>query len=97
MYQNMQLSRCLSLQWIEEVKPMRMIICSDSNAALTSIKHASSNCRQDILNDILQSLYRIIRLDIDVTFMWVPAHVDIQRNETVHLIAAEENSACLAG
>ncbi len=62
-------------------------MCSDSSAALASLTHASSNCRQDILCDILVTLYTIIRLGINDQFLWVPAHVGIQGHETVGHLA----------
>ncbi len=64
---------------------MRIIMSSDLNAALTSLKHTSSRCRQNILYDVLQSL--IIKLVIDVLFVWVPAHIGIQGNEVEDLLA----------
>ncbi len=66
---------------------MRMLICSDSSAALASLKHFSSKYRKDILNDILQTLLRIIRLGIDVLCLWVPAHIGIRGNEAVDVLA----------
>ncbi len=71
-----------------------MLISSDSSSALASLKHTPSRCRQDILYEILKSLYRIIRFGNDVQILWVAAHIGVQGNETVdHLASKAENKA----
>jgi len=76
-----------ALQWIEEVKPMRILICSDSSAALASLKSASSKCREDIMFESLLSLYCVCSMAIDVRFLWIPAHIGIQGNEMADSLA----------
>ena len=49
----------LALQWVEEVKPDRVVICSDSCAVLMSLQSFSSRSRQDLLYDVLQTHGRI--------------------------------------
>ncbi len=77
----------LALQWIEEVQPERTVICSDSMAALTSLLSGKSEARQDLVFEVLQSLFRIRQLRIEVNFLWVPAHVGVNGNEEVDLLA----------
>uniref|UniRef100_A0A8C1XU29 Uncharacterized protein n=1 Tax=Cyprinus carpio TaxID=7962 RepID=A0A8C1XU29_CYPCA len=77
----------LALQWIEEVQPARTVICTDSMAALSSLLSGKSEARQDLVLEVLQSLYRIRQLRIEVTFIWVPAHVGVDGNEEVDLLA----------
>ena len=68
------------LQWVEEVRPDRVVLCVDSLAALQSIQSWNSN-RQDLLLETQHSLYRLHRTGIFVRFCWVPAHVGIKGNE----------------
>ena len=64
------------VQWVEEVRQDRAVLCVDSLAALQSIKSSNSS-RQDLLLKIpvLQ------RTGISVIFCWVPANVAIEGNE----------------
>lgn len=58
-----------ALQWIEESQIKEVIICTDSCSALIT-----SHSRQDIVNDIYETLYRFKNVNILITFMWVSAH-----------------------
>ena len=49
----------LALQWVDEVNPDRIVICSDSCAVLMSLQSFSSHSRQDLLYDALQTHGRI--------------------------------------
>ncbi|XP_016419840.1 uncharacterized protein LOC107749259 [Sinocyclocheilus rhinocerous] len=71
----------IALQWVEEVRPERVVIASDSCAALMSLKCCNSRSREDLLYEILQSLFRIHQIHLSVRFVWVPAHVGIDGNE----------------
>lgn len=68
----------LASKWTKELKPMHTIRHSYSSAALSSLKHASLRCRHVIPYDILRFLYRIIKVGIDVMFVWAPAYIGIQ-------------------
>ncbi len=83
----------LALQWIEEVQPERTVICSDSMAALTSLLSGKSEARQDLVFEVLQSLFRIRQLRIEVNCLWVPAHVGVDGNEEVDLLAESIKSS----
>ena len=74
------------LQWVEEVRPDRVVLCSDSAAVLSSLQTMKSN-REDLILEIFQCLFRMQRLGIDVTFCWVPAHVGLEGNETADRMA----------
>lgn len=79
----------LSLHWIEEIKPLRVLICSDSNAALQSIKNSFSRCRHENSYEIMPSLYRNIRLGVDVQFLWVPTHSGVKGNKVIEHLAKQ--------
>ncbi len=52
-----------------------------------SLYSGKSTSRQDILYAILQHLYRICRIGVSISFLWVPAHVGVEGNEEVdHLV-----------
>lgn len=71
----------MALQWVEDVRPVKVVIASDSCAVLTSLKCCHSRSREDLLHEILQALYRINQMRVKVHFVWVPAHVGVESNE----------------
>ncbi|XP_053089092.1 uncharacterized protein LOC113540370 [Pangasianodon hypophthalmus] len=79
----------LALQWVEENKPMRTLICSDSSSSLITIKTCHSESRADIMIEILQTIYRIQMMGICVAFCWIPAHVGVKGNELADEYAKE--------
>ncbi len=65
----------VGLQWVEQIKPNRIVICSDSSSALKSIKSTKTD-REELLVEIYTLLYRLKVEGIIVYFCWVPAHQD---------------------
>ncbi len=80
----------LALQWVEEINIPGVVICSDSFSAISSLKSGKSSTRQDILSDILQSLFRIQTKTV-ISFIWIPAHIGIEGNEVVDQIAKKKH------
>lgn len=78
----------IALQWVEEVKPHRTVICSDS-MFLSSIQIGKSICRQDLLDEISQLIFRLGQQNIYIEFTWIPAHVGIKGNEKVDKLAKD--------
>ncbi len=76
----------LGLQWIEEVRPERVVICSDSAAALSSL-NSKETSRDDLLLEIFTIMFRIQRAGTDVQFCWVSAHIGVEGNEKADEIA----------
>ena len=54
-----------------------------------SLQSFTSNSRQDIVNEIYETLYRIKNMNMQVTFMWIPAHRGIKGNEDVDALAKQ--------
>lgn len=79
----------LALQWVEEVKPYKSVICSDSMSSLTSIQTGKSACRQDLLDEVHQMIFRITQQKLVLHFTWVPAHTGIEGNEKADELAKE--------
>ena len=53
------LATLLTLSWIEEVKPIKVLMGYYSSSALTSIKYMQLDTRHDIVLDIAQTIFRI--------------------------------------
>lgn len=80
---------CLALQWIEEIQPTRAVICTDSLSALNSLESGTSSARQDMINQVMQSLYRTRQYGILVNFVWVPSHMGVKGNEEADNLAKQ--------
>ena len=72
----------LALQWVEEVRLLRMEICSDSSSSLISLKSNKSDGRPDVLIEMQETLYRI-------QMMGLPAHIGSKGNEFADKCANE--------
>ena len=70
----------ISLQWVEEVRPDRVVICTDSVAILESLQ-SKSIIRENLFIGVQHSLFRLHRGGIEVQFCWVPAHTGVKGNE----------------
>lgn len=77
----------MALQWIEEKETNNTVIASDSLSALMSIKSGKSLFRSNIINDIFLMLYRMELKGLSTCFLWVPAHVGVEGNEQVDMLA----------
>ncbi len=78
----------LALEWTEKNNHNNIVIASDSQAALISINTLKS-CRQDLVLEIHNALYRMHRRGLKVSFIWVPAHVGLEGNEVVDILAKQ--------
>lgn len=74
---------------MEEVKPERVVVCSDSAAVLLFLESGSSRARPDLMYEVLYALHRVERGGSDVGFLWVPAHVGIMGIEGADQVAKE--------
>ncbi len=55
--------------------------------ALTSLLSCKSEARQGLVFEVSLNLFRIRQVRIEVNFVWVPAHVGVDGNEEVDLLA----------
>ena len=76
-----------ALWWVEQVKPDRVVICSDSAAALVALRSRTSRARADLINEVLISLLRVEKVGCEVVFLWVPAHIGVEGNEAADKLA----------
>lgn len=79
----------MALEWVEQVKPNAVLICSDSASALVSLRIGRSSNHQDLLSEVMEVHSRVIRQATVVTFIWVPAHMGIMGNERVDKLAKQ--------
>ncbi|XP_042577005.1 uncharacterized protein LOC122136668 [Cyprinus carpio] len=79
----------LAIQWVEEVKPTRVVICTDSLSALNSLISEQSTSGRNLIYEVLINLLRIQEMGIDLRFLWVPAHVGVLWNEIVDKLAKQ--------
>jgi len=77
----------IGLQWVEEVSPDRLMICTDSLSALQSIQ--TITVREDRIIELNHCLLRLQRRGIDVQLCWVPAHEGVQGNEHADKLAKD--------
>jgi ribonuclease HI len=54
MYAAEMIAILLAIHWVEETRPVRVTICSDSSSVLTSLQSSKSDSRPDILIEIKQ-------------------------------------------
>jgi len=67
----------------------KVVILSDSLSSLTSIDVGRSASKPNLLNKVLGLIDRI---QADLTFVWIPSHVDITGNEIADQIAGTATS-----
>ena len=63
------------------------MICSDSVSAINSIGRGSSKSCQDLIYETLLVIRDVKRRGIEISFLWVPAHVGIRSNEKADKLA----------
>ena len=80
----------MAVEWTEQIQNHKMLICSDSGlSAINSVGKGSSKSRQDLVYDILLAIRDVKRRGVEISSLWVPAHVGIATNEKVDKLAKE--------
>ncbi|KAL2092947.1 hypothetical protein ACEWY4_010259 [Coilia grayii] len=77
-----------ALRWVEEVKPLQSVICTDSLSVLQSFI-SGHTLRDDLVTETMQLLAQLNNLGLSVHFCWVPAHMGLKGNETADKVAKE--------
>lgn len=75
--------------WTDNVTPIKILICSDSAAALTALKGGKSTAWPDFINNILFFLFRIGMTGCEVKCCWVPGHAGVEGNEIADSMSKE--------
>ena len=76
-----------TLDWVIGNKPDQTAILSDSLSAIQSIKNRDSKSRPDLVNSILALNDQCLANNLNVTLIWVPAHVGLVGNEVADRLA----------
>ncbi|XP_041927035.1 uncharacterized protein LOC121690512 [Alosa sapidissima] len=71
----------MAVQWTEQIQTRKVLICSDSVSAINSLGKGLSKSRQDLIYEILLAIRAVKRRGVEMSFLWVPAHVGIRSNE----------------
>ena len=76
-------------QWTKQIKNQKVLICCESVSAINSIGKGSSKSWQDLVYANLLAIRNVKRRGVEISFLWVPAHVGIATNEKVDKLAKE--------
>lgn len=77
----------MALEWAEQIKASKELMCTGSISALYSIKCSLSSSHQDFLYEIIMKHSWVTWLATEVTLPWVPAHATIVGDERVDCLA----------
>ena len=71
----------LALTWIEEFKPLNVVIFVDSLSALQAISGSLFKIEAQIIYDIYFLYTSLTKQGINIILKWIPSHVSISGNE----------------
>ncbi|KAL5005834.1 hypothetical protein ScPMuIL_016992, partial [Solemya velum] len=70
----------LALFWVDDFRPLRATIFTDSLSCLQAFTYANRYSRK-IVFEILQMVTILYRSGVNINFVWIPSHVGILGNE----------------
>ena len=78
-----------SLIWIEHSGYQHYLICSDSLSSLFSLQSRSSASSPSLLMEVLIYIRKLVAMNIEICFLWIPSHIGILGNEFVDQLAKD--------
>ena len=79
----------MALDWIEQNKPTKAVILSDSLSAIIAVEGFKLDTRPDLVQEIHGIYKNIQKMNIQIDIAWVPSHVGIGGNETADELAKQ--------
>lgn len=70
-----------ALGWTVDIRPNKVLICSDSAAALMALKGDQLKTWPDFIDEFLFILFRFGMTGCEVKFCWVPGDAGVEENE----------------
>ena len=77
----------MAIKWTEQLVNQKVLICSDSVSAITSIGVGTAKSHQDLVYEILMAIRSVSVRGVGISLMWVPAHTGISGNEKADKLA----------
>ena len=76
-----------SLDWISTQHFSKIAILSDSLSSLQSLQSGQSSCKAALINNILKQTSQFKGTETNITYVWIPSHIDIPVNEQADKLA----------
>ena len=77
----------IAIKWTEQLVNQKVLICSDSVSAITSIGVGTAKSHQYLIYEILMAIRSVSVRGVVIPLMWVPAHTGISGNEKADKLA----------
>ena len=79
----------MALRWAKKNKLEKFVILTDSLSSVQSITSGKSRTRQDILDQILREIGKILNIGLDINIDWCPSHCNVAGNEMADIAAKQ--------
>ena len=80
-----------ALKWVDQHKPDKVVILTDSLSSIRAIKSGNSNSRSDLLVQVNMLIDQVLRAKTILYMDWCPSHCNVLGNDMTD-IAAKEGS-----
>ena len=88
-YTSELLAILMALRWAKKNKLEKFVILTDSLSSVQSINSEKSRTRQDILDQIIREIGKILDLGRDINIDWCPSHCNVAGNEMADIAAKQ--------
>ena len=88
-YTSELLAILMALRWAKKNKLVKFVILTDSLSSVQSINSGKSRTRQDILDQILRDICKILDIGLDINIDWCPSHCNVASNEMADIAAKQ--------
>ena len=88
-YTSELLAILMALRWAKKNKLEKFVVLTDSLSSVQSINSGKSRTRQDILDQIIREIGKILNLGLDINIDWCPSHCNVAGNEMADIAAKQ--------